>query len=771
MNFITFSKTNRIKKFIFCFSAYIFLFLTNSIISQTIEPINESFMYGEYDNVKVVGTKLYSTNGYGLKIFDISSPDTLIPISNFRTEGISKRLSNIGNNYIVLSNEIEGSKGIEIIDVQNPINPKGVWSYEIQCYDHIVRENRLYAACEGSIKIFDINDPTNPILISSFILKSARRICLNDNMLYAIIPNQLFVINISDEINPVTVGRLILDYNGEIRYLTYNNFRLYTNKNYDISISISVYNPSNPYIINELDLGPIEIRDFKFSNDYFYTIGRISNQVYPYQGILKIGSISNTDHPQVIAEYELPRWTDFKAIDINNDYAYVSLSGSGIQVIDCSNLEQPTEISWWTESITPVMDISLGDNYAITACSYGIKIYDLSTPQNPSLVSSLYGVGYYELFYSELVVTKIFIINKNSALAIQPYIDNVSQLVLDAVLIETSDLANPVVVGALEHTAGSRDFFVNGDFLYCVGEDCGFTIYNISDPFSPKLILNTFESNFHGWGVSVVGKYAYITVSHYMGYNRGLYIFDISDPDNLIEIGHCKMRHGDIEIKEDFAFIVTDYSDLYFTKSGVFLQVVSITDPSNPYLIKTVEIDDKYKEYRQLKITIKGNYAYISMDELGFKIVDISDPHNPNIVAKYDTPGYTLGLDINNDYIYTADYYDLGVYKFEPAAGVSTPMNSFIPDKFYLSQNYPNPFNPTTKIQYQLPEACHTSVKIYNIYGQEIKALVDQNQQSGIYSIVWDGKNNEGMDVSSGCYIYTIQAGDFRASKKAIFLH
>ena len=99
----------------------------------------------------MVGTKLYSTNGYGLKIFDISSPDTLIPISNFRTEGISKRLSDIGNNYIVISSEIEGSKGIEIIDVQNPINPKEVWSYKIQCYDLIVRENRLYRSEERRV--------------------------------------------------------------------------------------------------------------------------------------------------------------------------------------------------------------------------------------------------------------------------------------------------------------------------------------------------------------------------------------------------------------------------------------------------------------------------------------------------------------------------------------------------------------------------------------------------------------------------------------------
>ncbi len=136
------------------------------------------------------------------------------------------------------------------------------------------------------------------------------------------------------------------------------------------------------------------------------------------------------------------------------------------------------------------------------------------------------------------------------------------------------------------------------------------------------------------------------------------------------------------------------------------------------------------------------------------------DPQNYEFIDKDITFG-TL-------YYYRLKQIDLdGTYKYSKI--IKTKIIS--PTKFELFQNYPNPFNPITKIKYQLPKDCHTIIKVYNIYGQEIKNLVEQDQQSGVYSIVWDGKNNEGMNVSSGCYIYTIQAGEFRASKKIIFLN
>jgi hypothetical protein len=88
-----------------------------------------------------------------------------------------------------------------------------------------------------------------------------------------------------------------------------------------------------------------------------------------------------------------------------------------------------------------------------------------------------------------------------------------------------------------------------------------------------------------------------------------------------------------------------------------------------------------------------------------------------------------------------------------------------IPKKYALSQNYPNPFNPTTIIQFALPNRCQVSVKVFDVLGKEVAALVSQELGQGYYSVRWQA------GVPSGTYIYRLQAGEFVETKKMIVLH
>ena len=82
-----------------------------------------------------------------------------------------------------------------------------------------------------------------------------------------------------------------------------------------------------------------------------------------------------------------------------------------------------------------------------------------------------------------------------------------------------------------------------------------------------------------------------------------------------------------------------------------------------------------------------------------------------------------------------------------------------IPKKFSLNQNYPNPFNPETTIKYELPKTSKVKLQIFNILGQKIKTLVDEEKQPGYYSVKWNGINDYGVKVSSGIYIYRLNKG------------
>ena len=96
--------------------------------------------------------------------------------------------------------------------------------------------------------------------------------------------------------------------------------------------------------------------------------------------------------------------------------------------------------------------------------------------------------------------------------------------------------------------------------------------------------------------------------------------------------------------------------------------------------------------------------------------------------------------------------------------------SAFMPHSFSLSQNYPNPFNPTTSISYDLPKNEFVSINVFDLMGREVKTLVNKNQVAGFRSVQWNATNNLGQPVSAGVYIYTIQSGEFRQTKKMVLL-
>tara|TARA_B110000263_G_scaffold192392_1_gene170373 strand:- start:210 stop:1685 length:1476 start_codon:yes stop_codon:yes gene_type:complete len=94
----------------------------------------------------------------------------------------------------------------------------------------------------------------------------------------------------------------------------------------------------------------------------------------------------------------------------------------------------------------------------------------------------------------------------------------------------------------------------------------------------------------------------------------------------------------------------------------------------------------------------------------------------------------------------------------------TTPLN------FSLHQNYPNPFNPVTSLRYDLPEYGLVNITIYDMMGRIVKTLVNSSQTAGYKSIKWNATNDRNESVSSGLYLYSIQAGEFRQIKKMVLL-
>jgi subtilisin family serine protease len=113
-------------------------------------------------------------------------------------------------------------------------------------------------------------------------------------------------------------------------------------------------------------------------------------------------------------------------------------------------------------------------------------------------------------------------------------------------------------------------------------------------------------------------------------------------------------------------------------------------------------------------------------------------------------------------------YYDL-------RTGVESSEVPLVSTDYSLGQNYPNPFNPATRIQFKVGRLKfgnpnHTTLTVFNILGQRVRTLVDENKLPGRYEVVWDGKDEMGKGVSSGIYFYRLETSGFKETKKMVLL-
>ena len=111
-------------------------------------------------------------------------------------------------------------------------------------------------------------------------------------------------------------------------------------------------------------------------------------------------------------------------------------------------------------------------------------------------------------------------------------------------------------------------------------------------------------------------------------------------------------------------------------------------------------------------------------------------------------------------------------YKLNPTGNPVSILNvSYeLPTKFSLYQNFPNPFNPTTSIKFDIQKTTATKLIIYDALGREVTTLVNEQLSAGSYQVDWPAPTGDGSNYTSGVYFYTLQAGDYKETKKMLLL-
>ncbi len=105
------------------------------------------------------------------------------------------------------------------------------------------------------------------------------------------------------------------------------------------------------------------------------------------------------------------------------------------------------------------------------------------------------------------------------------------------------------------------------------------------------------------------------------------------------------------------------------------------------------------------------------------------------------------------------DFDGTFIYSDEVSVEVDLPL------EYSLEQNYPNPFNPSTTIKYSIPEDGFVKLAVYNMLGEEVASIVNTTQKAGRYEL-----NFNASQLSSGVYVYRIEAANFTSSKKLVLM-
>jgi len=158
-----------------------------------------------------------------------------------------------------------------------------------------------------------------------------------------------------------------------------------------------------------------------------------------------------------------------------------------------------------------------------------------------------------------------------------------------------------------------------------------------------------------------------------------------------------------------------------------------------------------------------------------------SGPHGSGLLAKIELDGEvknSIPIELKNLQLVDKEGRPLRVNAIVNECS-EWRSRQIIPQGFALRQNYPNPFlgrsgSPTTSISFELPgdreEKMKVNLCVYNARGQVVRTLVDEEKTPGVYTVHWDGRNELGEKVSSGLYLYTITAGNFKATRKMVIL-
>ncbi len=411
---------------------------------------------------------------------------------------------------------------------------------------------------------------------------------------------------------------LVTHIGGSAGFVATKDNYAYVNYLYGIRI-LDITNITAPVSIDYVHLDWVPpINEIVVSGDYaFVTAGGNG---------LHILSLADPEAPEEIGAYDTPHPGYTTGLVVHGDYLYMADGPRGLIIVDISNPAAPQEIGRFDPDYWMVTDVAYADNLVYATSSRDdIYIVDMSDPTAPE------SVGLYQpmpdppyLFFSHVEVAGNYLY----ASSIGPFF-----------IADISDPANPTTTAV--YSMDIRAMTLAGDYLYLVvGENL--QVMDISDPGNPTF-RGTYPLPAPSNNIDIMGNTAFVSSGQ-----SGVRVFDIGDPDNLVETGAYTQTLTKVE---DILGYVNDH--IYVQVEGSGTHIFDVSNPQTPTEVGTDSLD---------QMLVTGNLAFMrAYNPSGIRVMDMSDPVNPNEIGFFPTPFSPDDLAGEGNKIIVASDYELWI--------------------------------------------------------------------------------------------------------------
>ncbi len=508
---------------------------------------------------------------------------------------------------------------------------------------------------------------------------------------------------------------------------------------------INISDPRNP--VHMESLGPL----------YTYTplgISCIDDHLYITNfGLTVVLDPPNEEHMQVVGTVTLQGYAKGGGVIAFDGYCYVPTKGSspdwdgGLNII-----KKPTHHFRTTHNVYDVASsavdlVARGDYAYVLDYEGGVIVVDLT---DGSVVDEDWygGVDFYsiELWGDYLLVTAEY-----DGLVI-------FEIVADDDIEYLSEISLP-------DDNGHLDVVARGQYAY-VAADKKVQIVDLSTPSSPSWAgeIDDFPYEYVN-AVEVSGDILYVAVKSDDGY-LSVSAYDLGDNPAAPSL----LSVVEIVGMDAYSQNVKAAGHMVYLTGPVGLVITDFYDPENPVVKSFLRF-----ECDSPTLCVSGEWVYTGSKRDGVRVIDASDPENPELVGHIMSQ-VSLSEDPCNVLVHGDDvlfvtwdeYLSVGFRQCDDILDVPEWPGDIA--RATLSQNYPNPFNPTTVMSYMLDTDGHVTLDVYDPAGRYVTTLIDGTRTAGKHFTVWDGTKSDGQTVAGGVYFARLSTEAGEAVRKMVLL-